>query len=174
MDTEVDPSGKLLWDIVALQLAAQAGDQAALANRAKELMGTATIASTITGVILNDKLVAVVKGDVPLWWTTAAALVLIVLFGCGLWAVKPRDYFFAPDAADFYAVERESPDATTGQLYRSLAEGFLEPEEGRTRLAENEEQLATLDRLVRLETVALAILAFLAFSLAFLIEIAPS
>jgi len=170
MDAEVDPSGKVL----ALQLATQAADQAALVNRAKDLMGTATIASTITGVILNDKLVAVVRGDVPLWWTIAAALALIVLFGSGLWAVQPRDYYFAPDAVDFFAVEREFPEATTGQLYRSLAEGFLEPEDGATRLATNEEQLATLDRLVRLETVALAVLALLGFLLALLIEITPS
>jgi hypothetical protein len=174
LDAEVDPKGKLLWDVVSLQLAAQAADQAALTNRAKDLMGTATIATTITGVILNDKLIAVVKGDVPIWWTITTALALVVLFACGLWAIQPRDYYFAPDAVDFYAVERESPDVSPGQLYRSLAEGFVEPEEGHTLLASNEEQLVVLDRLVRVETAALAALALLAFYLAFLIGIDPS
>jgi hypothetical protein len=138
-------------------------------------MGTATIASTITGVILNDKLVTVVKGEVPAWWTIAAASALIVLFGCGLWAIQPRDYYFAPEALDFHAVEREFSDSTVGQLYRSLAEGFVEPDEdGDTIIARNERNIARLDLLVRVETVGLVALAGLAFSLAFLIETAPA
>jgi hypothetical protein len=32
MENEVDPNGKILWDVVAMQLSAQAGDQAALSN----------------------------------------------------------------------------------------------------------------------------------------------
>lgn len=172
-DEEVDPRGKLLWDVVSFQLSTQAGDQAALSNRAKDLMGAATIASTITGVILNDKFMAVVRGEVPLWWTLLAAVALLLVFASGLWAVQPRGYFFAADAIDFHAVEQESPEATPGQLYRSLAEGFLDAEEGTSVLARNDMQIAKLDRLVRLETAGLAMLAFLAFSLAFLVEVTP-
>jgi hypothetical protein len=43
-------AGKLLWEVVSLRLKAQDSSQAALTGRAKDMIGLATISSTITGV----------------------------------------------------------------------------------------------------------------------------
>jgi hypothetical protein len=167
-----DPNGKLVWDMVALKLGAQAASQTALVGRAKDLLGVATIATTITGVILNDKLFAVVKGEAPLWWTILAAISLAVIYGAGLWAMQPAEYSFAPDAEDFYVVEQTYPASSQGEFYRSLAEGYLlVGPDGESRLGKNQEQLERIELLVRFETMGIAVLGILAFLLAFVIEI---
>jgi hypothetical protein len=104
-----DPHGKMLWGVVAGELAGQAADQASLTGRAKDLLGVATISSTITGVILNDHLFNVDKEDIPLWWILVAGGSLLAVFVAGLWAIKPRTYSFTPYAIDFYEVEQERP-----------------------------------------------------------------
>ena len=45
------------------ELAGQAADQALLTGRAKDLMGVATISTTITGVILNDSSSTCQRGE---------------------------------------------------------------------------------------------------------------
>jgi hypothetical protein len=43
------PWGKLLYDSISARLAVQSADHAVLTSRSKDLLGAATIASTITG-----------------------------------------------------------------------------------------------------------------------------
>lgn len=169
-----EPKGKLLWDVVALRLAAQSANQSALTGRAKDLLGTATIATTITGVILNDKLFEVVKDDAPIWWTGGAGVALVVLVASGILAIWPREYSFAPNAEDFQRVMETYPSATVDALYRATALGYLvAPPRGKSQLAKNYGLLKNLERFVRVEAVALAALAGLAFALAFVIDAGP-
>jgi hypothetical protein len=168
---DLDPNGKLLWDVVALRLGAQAATQAALVGRAKDLLGLTTIVATITGVILNDKLFPVVKEEVDAWWIVLAALALVVVLGAGLWALRPAEWSFAPDPLSFYAIEETYPHASQGQFYRSLAEGYLLPgADGKPRIIKNQDRLKFLSRLVVAEGWGLVALGILAFILAFLID----
>jgi hypothetical protein len=170
-----EPKGKLLWDVVSLRLAAQSANQVSLVGRAKDLLGFTTIVATITGVILNDKLFPVVKGEAPLLWTILAASSLIVVYGTGLRALWPSDYSFAPDGQDFQHVEQTYPSATVDALYRSLAEGYLfAPPDGVPQLKRNQDKLKRLERLVRIETGGIVALGILAFWLAFIIDVKPS
>jgi len=165
-----DPHGKMLWERVSGELAGQAADQSSLTGRAKDLLSVATISTTITGVILNDKLFDVTKVDIPGWWIVLAAVSLVVVFGAGLMAIQPRDYSFAPDASAYHVIERDYPDASEGELYRATAEGYLfEAEDGKTQLQRNRETLSRIELLVRLETYGIAGLAAMAFLLAFMI-----
>jgi hypothetical protein len=160
----------MLWDVVAGQLAGQSADQAALSGRAKDLLGVATISTTITGVIVNDKLFNLAKVELPAWWVVLAAVSLIVVFGAGLLAIQPRKYSFAPDAEGFHSIEQKYPDASETELYRAMAEGYLEEAEGKTQLERNRENLKLIELLVRIETGGVVALAVMAFILAFLIS----
>jgi hypothetical protein len=171
--TEVDPNGKLLWDVVAMRLAAQTATQAVLVSRAKDLLGVATIVATISGVILNDKLFYVQKAVPPWPWTVLAVIALIAVFGGGLAALLPGRWSSAPDAVDFHAVEQQYSHATYGEFYRSLAEGFLLPgaDGSKSRLVQNDDRLAWLARFVNAQVGGLVLLGVLAFLLAFFVDI---
>jgi hypothetical protein len=166
-----DPHGKLLWDVVAGELAGQAADQSSLTGRAKDLLGVATISTTITGVILNNTLFNFDKEEVPLWWIGVAAASLIAIFGAGLWAILPRIYSFAPDASHFHQVEEGFPGASEGELYRAMAEGYLlpDPKTGKNQLERNRKEIRFIDTLVSIQMVGVAALTAMAFVLAFLI-----
>jgi hypothetical protein len=165
-----DPHGKLLWDVVAGELAGQATDQSSLTGRVKDLLGVATISTTITGVILNDTLFNVAKEAVPLWWILVAAASLVAVYVPGLWALWPRTYSFAPDANDFLQVEQASPGASDGELYRALAEGYLLSDAtGKNQLDRNRDAIKIIDNLVNIQMVGIAVLTAMAFVLAFLI-----
>lgn len=169
---EPDPNGKLLWDVVALRLGAQSANQSALVGRAKDFLSLTTIVATITGVILSDKYFPVVKGEVPLWWIIAASLALAVVYGAGIWALRPADWSFAPDVLSFHSLMNEYPDASQGQFYRSLADGYLLPgTDGKPRIQKNQDGLQWLARLVNIQMWALVVLGVLAFALAFLIDV---
>src|SRR5205823_1902648 len=106
----------------------------------------------------------------PLWWVVLAAVSLILVYGAGIWALTPKVWSFAPEAADFYAVEQESPAASEGELYRAMAEGYLLPGDGKTQLERNAESLKLIEMLVRIQTVGLIGLGGAAFVLSFLVE----
>jgi hypothetical protein len=165
-----DSHGKILWDVVTARLAAQAANQAAMCGRAKDLISTATVATAITGIILNDKVFNVSKGDMPLWWLVGAGISLLVIFVAGLWALQPANYSFAPDAGDFYLNVQKHPTASDDQFYRSLAEGYLIASNGQTQIERNQKGLQRLARLVRIETIGIAALVVLAFILAFVFK----
>lgn len=166
-----DPHGKILWERVTGELPGQAADQAALTGRAKDLLGVATISSTITGAILNDKLFQFSQIEIPAWWLVLAALPLLMVLVAGLWAVQTKEYSFAPDAAAFYEIEQKYPNSTEGDLYRALAEGYLfEAEDGKTQLQRNRDILGGIELLVRVETAGIIGVAGMAFVLVFLIE----
>ena len=97
-----EATGKLLWDVVALRLTADAANQTALVGRAKDLLGAATIAATITGVLVNDKLFTVEKSGLVTWWGIATGLTLAMLVVCALVAMRPREWSFAPSPTDLY------------------------------------------------------------------------
>ena len=165
---EPDPNGKTLWDVVALRLAAQAANQTALTGRAKDLLGAATIAGTIIGVVYNDKLFPLAGFHAPGWWIPAVVVTYLGVVLCAVSAVWPRSYSFSPDAADFADLERDNPGASANMLYRAAARGFLDPlsVKGKTQIQVNEDRLRTLERLVRGEIVSLGGLAGLALYLA--------
>jgi hypothetical protein len=74
--------GKFLYDMVSARIAAQAADQAALVGRAKDLLGVASITTTISGVLANDKLVNLSKTDADKFAFVVLALGLIVVVVC--------------------------------------------------------------------------------------------
>lgn len=168
-----DLHGRQLWDAVAGTLAAQASDQAALTSRAKDFLSMATISTTITGVILNDKLFSVSEIELSVGWIALASVSLLLVYGAGIWALVPRQWSFAPDAADFYAVEQESPFASEGELYRAMAEGYLLAGDGQSQLERNAESVKFIEMLVRIQSVGVIGLGAAAFILAFLVERAP-
>ncbi len=164
-----DPHGEMLWDAVAGALAGQAADQSALTSRAKDFLSIATISTTITGVVLNDKLFTISQIQVPMWWFFLAGASLIMIYGAGIWALVPRRYSFAPDAEDFHAVEQQYPQASDGELYRAMAEGYLLPAGGRSTLDRNQDHVKFIETLVRIETVGLIALGASAFVLVVLV-----
>jgi hypothetical protein len=166
-----DPHGTILWGVVASELAGQAADQASLTGRAKDLMGVATISTTITGVILNDKLFNVPKVDIPVWWIILAALSLLAVFGAGIYAIQPRTYSFAPDATAFHRIEQDYQESSEDELYRAMAEGYLLPNDAanRNQLQRNRDILTDIDIAVQVETYGVIGLTMMAFILAFLI-----
>jgi hypothetical protein len=167
-----DSHGRILWGTVANELAGQAADQASLTGRAKDLMGVATISTTITGVILNDKLFNVPKVDIPVWWILFAGLSLLAVFGAGIYAIQPRTYSFAPDATDFHQIEQDYQESSENDLYRAMAEGYLFPNDdaNRNQLQRNRDILTDIDTAVLVETGGVLGLTAMAFILAFLID----
>jgi hypothetical protein len=178
-----EATGKMLWDVVALRLTAEAANQTALVGRAKDLLGAATIAATITGVLLNDKLVTFDKTPLLGLWTVVTGITLAVLVLLALAALKPRAWSFAPNPNSLYkqllageksAASTQQDPKTVDAWYHDMAVGYLVPREGQTKnqLEKNAELVDSLAKLVRWETYALGALAIEAFLLAAIVATA--
>jgi hypothetical protein len=160
---EPQPDGKFLYDIVSARLAAQAADQLALTGRAKDLIGFASITTTITGVVANDKIVTVNKSgiDALILGLLAVGLAMVITFG--IQAIRPRAWFLSPDphlVADL--VHENYSSWTVDDYYAAVANGFTKlgvGSPGNSALGYNEEQLKTLRRSVLVQIIGVSALA---------------
>ncbi len=148
--------------MVEAKLSAQAADQSALVGRAKDMLGVATISSTITGVLANDKLFAVGKDDADVALFVAMAVALLLVIICAFYAMRPRTWYLAPSPEEVAATVRNDVTAPVDDYYASVAMGFMSADvavDGKTVLAHNDDQIDRLRTAVLVQIPALGVLA---------------
>ena len=159
--SEIKPDGKFLYDTVTARIAAQAADQAALAGRAKDLLGVAAISTTVSGALVNDKLTDVTKGAVSLLLFLLTLLGLACVVAGALYAFRPRTWYFSPEPKS--AAERISanPDSPTDDYYAAVANGFiaLKPSGTESPLDHNDRQIGKLHAAVLVQIVGVSALS---------------
>ena len=161
--------GKFLYDMVAARVTAQGADQSALVGRAKDLLGVASITTTITGVLANDKITNVSKSDAAKVVFIIMAVALLSVVFCAFDALRPRTWYLSPDPLEAEQTLVANPIATVDQYYESIAEGFIQLDvavTGKSALQHNEDQISHLRTLVRVEIIALGVLAGCGLALA--------
>ena len=118
--------GKFLYETVTARVASQAADYAALSGRSKDLIGLATITSTVMGVLANERLVNLTKmRRVPASYSIVAVASLILVLGPGLFVLWPRKWHLSPSPEDALATVNAHPTWPTDSYYATLATGFV-------------------------------------------------
>lgn len=131
MPSEEAQIGKFMYDVVAQRLAAQSADQSALVGRSKDLVGLATLTSSVAGVLANDKLVRVVGGQrLPVAFAGLLSLGLLLTIGSGLYVLYPRKWFLSFDPVSlFEKISEHYREWPLDKFYASAATAFLNPGE---------------------------------------------
>lgn len=157
-----DPVGKFLYDIALERLKAQAADQTALAGRAKDMVGLAAVTTTITGVLANDKLVTVSKGDQPAAVAVLLTVGLVVTIGAGLDALRPRVWYFSPDPTKVFDTVSNNLGWPLDSYYASVATGLEHRDvvvTGASAFEHNDQQLRRLRWAILAQVVGVGLLA---------------
>lgn len=156
--------------MVTAQLAGQVADIAALSGRAKDLIGVATISTTITGGLANDRLVNVGKHDI-----NPFALGFLIVGFCsvliaGFFVLKPRSWSLVPNADEIKTnAVAAHPTWPIDAYYGQVAMGFLTPGlvvPGKTAIQQNAENIDLIRNCIYVQLVGLGLLAIAGFILA--------
>lgn len=127
---------------------AQSDDYSTLTGRAKDLIGLATVATTIASVILNEKVFAPAKlTHVPKWWAFLSAASVAAILLAGIYSLWPRVWYFSPDPAEVYATVVSDLTLSTDALLASVANGIVLPDvvvTGKSALEWNDAGLARI------------------------------
>jgi hypothetical protein len=165
-----EAKGKFLYDMVAARLTAQAADQVALVGRAKDLLGVATITTTITGVLAKDKVANISKADLDPWLFGLMAIALATVVWLAFGALRPRTWYLSPEPTDVAATVSSQPTWAVDTYYASVAMGFISPGvvvSGKSALDHNRLQINELRQAVRLQMLGLSVLAGCGLALAY-------
>jgi hypothetical protein len=156
-------SGTFLYNMVVAQTSAQATDISTLTGRAKDLIGAATISTTVTGALANANIVNVQKHAERLGVVWLLAVGFGLVFLAGFAAIYPREWSLAPDA------ERVASEVIAGHLsdtvdvyYAKVAMGFLDKGTGRdhrTAIQENARKIGHVRVLIDIQLLGLLLLA---------------
>lgn len=149
----------------------QADDFAVLTGRAKDLIGLATVATTIASVILNDKVLGPTKpSEVPMWWAAVAAIALASILLPGIYCLWPRIWYFSPDPDSIYKTVSADLSLSTDDLFASVANGLVRKDvvvSDRSALEWNDAGLRRFRVAVFIQVVGYVVLGCAAAVLAF-------
>jgi hypothetical protein len=162
--------GKFLYDVVMARLSSQAADLAAMGGRAKDLLGVATISTTITGAIANGAIVTTTKHNVS--WLVFAALIVgfVLVLGAAGFSLWPRTWYLSPEPLGTSRAVQAHLDWPLDAYYGQIAVGFIAPDvvtAGKSALEHNDQRLMWIGRAILIEMAGLLLLALAGFALAY-------
>lgn len=153
--------GAFMWQVVQDRAMSQRTSVDRLAGRSKDLLGTATIATTITGAFANDNLFDQGKLEVPMPFVVIGLLAILVLVAGASFCIWPRGWTFSFNPIVVETAIKSHEHLTDDDLQRAMAEGM------RPKLEQDFEVIQRMSKVLAAQVLALGVLTVLSFWIVF-------